>query len=357
MEDFLLLVWGSMIWPNSLYCAESVEFFAALLDDNKAASTLKVYVAAISAYHAPVDGASLGSHNLGCSFLKGARRLKPVRSTPFPVWDLPLVLEFLCTPQFEPLAVVYIKWLPLKVSFLLAIASAKRVCELHALSVSAPCLRWLPEDSGVILRPNPAFLPKVLSPQFVNQSIHLTAFQPPLSPSDAGGGRSHLLCPVRALRCYVKSTASLRQTDQLFVCYGEVRKGAPLFKQRLSRWIVEVIKIAYSNSNQLLPVGVTCHSTRAVSSYWAALRGVSLAEVCAAATWSSPCTFAWFYKVNVAASHDVSSAVLQEDPWCLQVGGIPHDCVGICHPLVLSTASGGQEEWNRMLVTYVTVVL
>ncbi len=110
-----------------------LSFLQHLLDDNKAASTLKVYVAAISAYHAPVDGASLGSHNLVCIFLKGVRRLKPVRSTPFPVWDLPLVLEFLCTPQFEPLDVEDIKWLSLKASFLLAIASAKRICELHAL--------------------------------------------------------------------------------------------------------------------------------------------------------------------------------------------------------------------------------
>ena len=291
-----------------------LSFLQHLFDDNRAASTLKVYVAAISAYHDPVAGASLGSHNLVCSFLKGARRLKPVRSTPFPVWDLPLVLESRCRPPFEPLDVADIKWLSLKVSFLLAVASTRRVGELHALSVSELCLRWLPEDSGVILRPNPAFLPKVLLPQFVNQSIHLAAFQPPFNHSDTDGGRSHLLCPVRALKCYVKSTASFRQTDQLFVCYGEVRKGASLSKQRLSRWIVETIKLAYDRSHQPLPVGVTCHSTRAVSSSWATLRGVSLADVCEAATWSSPCTFARFYKVNVAASHDVSSAVLLEQP-------------------------------------------
>lgn len=137
---------------------------------------LRVYVAAISAYHAPVDGFSLGSHALICKFLKGAVRLKPVCATPFPVWDLPLVLDFLCSPPFEPLEVADVKWLSFKAAFLLSIASAKRVGELHALSVSESCLHWLPEDSGVILWPNPAFLPKVLSPQFVNQSLHLAAF-------------------------------------------------------------------------------------------------------------------------------------------------------------------------------------
>ncbi len=71
----------------------------------------------------------------------------------------------------------------------------------------------------------------------------------------------------------------LDRRDQLFVCNGEVRKGAPLSKQWLSCWIVEVIKLAYRNSNQLIPAGVTYHSTRDVSSSWAALRQVSLAKV------------------------------------------------------------------------------
>lgn len=36
---------------------------------------LKVYVAAISVYHVPVNGSSLGSLTLMFSLLKGARRL------------------------------------------------------------------------------------------------------------------------------------------------------------------------------------------------------------------------------------------------------------------------------------------
>lgn len=43
----------------------------------KVPSTLKVYVAAISAHHAPIDGSSLRSHNFVGSFLKGARNWKP----------------------------------------------------------------------------------------------------------------------------------------------------------------------------------------------------------------------------------------------------------------------------------------
>lgn len=58
------------------------------------------------------------------------------------------------------------------------------------------------------------------------------------------------------------------------VCYGGARKGAPLSKQRLSQWVVEVIALAYKKSLQPVPGTMTCHSTRAVSSSWVAFRGV-----------------------------------------------------------------------------------
>ncbi len=42
-------------------------------------SMLKVYVAAIAASHAPIDGQSVGRNNLVVRFLKGSRRLNPPR--------------------------------------------------------------------------------------------------------------------------------------------------------------------------------------------------------------------------------------------------------------------------------------
>lgn len=95
------------------------------MESGKAASTLKVYVAAISAYHVPVNGSSLGCHALICSFLKGARRLRPARKPHFPGWDLPLVLGFLCSPPFEPLQAADLRWTSLKAVFLLALAFGK----------------------------------------------------------------------------------------------------------------------------------------------------------------------------------------------------------------------------------------
>ena len=51
-----------------------------------------------------------------------------------PPWDLPTVLNFLRTSPFEPLSSAALRDLTSKTLFLIALATAKRVCELQALS-------------------------------------------------------------------------------------------------------------------------------------------------------------------------------------------------------------------------------
>ncbi|KAK0130707.1 hypothetical protein N1851_034661 [Merluccius polli] len=282
-----------------------LEFLQSLLDSGRSHSTLRVYVAAISSRHEGVDGATVGCHRLVSLFLRGALRLHPPRTLRAPAWDLPLVLEAMSLPPFEPLTQVGLKWLSMKVAFLLAITSAKRVGELQALSVAETCLRWNPDGSGVVLWPNVAFLPKVLSRTHLNQPIRLARFD---SPSEEG--RSELLCPVRALRAYIAATAGIRQSEQLFVCHGGPNRGCALSKQRLSHWVVDAIAHAYGASGRPPPSGVRCHSTRSVATSWAALRGVPLEAICAAASWATLGTFTRFYRVNVAG-HCPMAAVLR----------------------------------------------
>ncbi|CAJ1053305.1 LOW QUALITY PROTEIN: uncharacterized protein LOC114463422 [Xyrichtys novacula] len=74
---------------------------------------------------------------------------------------------------FEPLERTELKWLSYKTVLLLAITSAKRVGELHALSVSESCLRWNPDQSGITLWPNMDFLPKFI---LIVGSSHLRPF-------------------------------------------------------------------------------------------------------------------------------------------------------------------------------------
>ncbi|KAK0150205.1 hypothetical protein N1851_008880 [Merluccius polli] len=111
-------------------------------DAGRAASTVKVYAAAISAFQQPVDGRAVGKHPLVSQFIKGAHRLRPSRTLRAPSWDLPTVLQALTGAPYEPLEQADLKFVTQKTAFLLAVCSAKRVGELQALSVSNQCLRW-----------------------------------------------------------------------------------------------------------------------------------------------------------------------------------------------------------------------
>ena len=304
---------GQHVDPATCSVPVLLRYLQTLLDRGLQPNTVKVYLAAISARHVPVDGRTLWSHPWVGSFLKGAVRLHPPHVTRVPSWDLPMVLEALCSYPFEPLGQAGLKWLSVKTAFLLAITSAKRVGELHALSVAEECIRWSGDGSGVALWPNPSFLPKRISAFHVNRPVTLAAFVPqPGAEELLLGGR--WLCPVRALKQYIATTTDFRKSDALFLCYGGHRKGCAVSKQRLSHWVVDAVLQAYSRRGLPAPP-VWCHSTRSVSTSWAALRGVPLADICAAAAWASPCTFARFYRLNVACP-PVAAAVLSAASTC-----------------------------------------
>ncbi len=131
-------------------------------------------------------------------------------------------------------------------------------------------------------------------------------------PSCSGTGwESSSLCPVRALHTYIEHTRPLRQSHkQLFVCFDKKCAGEPVYKQRLSHWIVDTISQAYSSQNLPVPCDLVAHSSRSMATSWAALKGVALSDICAAASWSTPCTFTRFYRINVTNPNSLGSAVL-----------------------------------------------
>ncbi|KAI2655945.1 hypothetical protein H4Q32_012739 [Labeo rohita] len=100
----------------------------------------------------------------------------PVRSH-VPTWDLAVVLEALCRPPFEPLEEVSDRMLTLKMVFLLAISSLKRVGDLQALSVAPSHLDFAPGMAKAFLYPSPGYVPKL--PASVPRPIVLQAFCPP----------------------------------------------------------------------------------------------------------------------------------------------------------------------------------
>ncbi len=92
-----------------------------------------------------------------CSFMKGARRKMPTTRPLAPSWDLPMVLDALPSPPFEPLEQAELKTLSLNTAFLLVLALAKHIGEIHALSVNQACMKFAPGNAKVSMQPNPAF--------------------------------------------------------------------------------------------------------------------------------------------------------------------------------------------------------
>ncbi len=285
-----------------------LSFLQERLERRLSPSTLKVYVAAIAAHHDAVDGRSLGKHDLIVRFLRGARRLNPPRLPLRPSWDLSIVLAGLQRGPCEPLDSVELReqvssgYLSAKTALLTALTSIKRVRDLQAFSVSEECLVFGPDYSHVVLRPRPGYVPKVPTTPFRDQVVNLQAL-----PSEEADPALALLCPVRALRIYVDRTRSFRSSEQLLVCYGGQQKGKAVSKQRLAHWIVDAIALAYQSQGEPCPMGVRAHSTRSVASSYALAHGASLADICRAAGWATPNTFARFYSLCV---EPVSSRVL-----------------------------------------------
>ncbi len=190
-----------------------LEFLQERLTAGAAATTLRVYVAAIAA-RKELDESPLGRHRMVSSFMRGVRRLRPIRPMAVPSWDLSVVLEGLVTAPFEPLESASERILTLKVTLLLTLTSLKRVGDLQALSVSEMCMDFAPGLVKVTLRPRPGYIPNVLSTSFRSQVVTLHSFHPPpfaLSEDE----KLHMLCPVRALKLYVDRSKFWRKSSQL----------------------------------------------------------------------------------------------------------------------------------------------
>ena len=171
--------------------------------------------------------------------------------------------------------------------FLLALATAKRVGELQALS------------SVVTFVHGDACLSYV--PQFVAKSESLTRSIPrsflvkSLSDFAAGLDDDLLLCPVRALRIYLDRLSSLSPLrHRLFV--SPRRPTRPLSKNAVSFFLRDVITSAGASRPE---VGrVRAHDIRAFHRNW------SVSAVLESATWSSSSVFSSFYLRDLQHDYD-----------------------------------------------------
>ena len=176
-----------------------------------------------------------------------SRSVNPVELRP-PAWDVSLVLQSLTGAPYEPLRTCEERFLAQKTLFLLALASAKRIGELHALSYRVSHTRNWGEVSFSFVTD---FVAKTQDPSFL--APRFEGFSVPALPNARNNRNGRLLCPVRAVRVYLDRTAPHRpRCERFFVTAGRSKKE--IAKTTVSFWLRKTISRAYELSGTALPV-------------------------------------------------------------------------------------------------------
>ncbi|XP_069122369.1 uncharacterized protein [Argopecten irradians] len=261
---------------------------------NLASGTIAGYRTAIASVLSFHDRQEVGSSTSLSALIRGFSLDRPRVRQLAPQWNLALVLESLKGAPYEPLGSVSLKFLTFKTVFLLALASGRRRSDIHALSVHSSCLRWARDSSAVTLLTDPAFLAKNQVPGFSPDPIRI----PSLTVSVESEENDQLLCPCRALRFYLDKTRGGRGTRSRSRLFLPIKQGQQdISSQSISRWICQVIKIAYELSNDLsrAKCKVRAHEVRALAASLALLNGSSFQDIMSAAFWRGQSTFTDFY--------------------------------------------------------------
>ena len=125
---------GRSVTPVNASVPVVVDFLIHLRQDKGlSVSAVKGYCSALNSVLA-LKGLDLAASREITTLLRSfARSVNPVELRP-PAWDVSLVLQSLTGAPYEPLRTCEERFLAQKMLFLLALASAKRIGELHALS-------------------------------------------------------------------------------------------------------------------------------------------------------------------------------------------------------------------------------
>lgn len=236
--------------PLELSTYELAEFLLHLFEIKKLAPiTIKGYRSAIAHVYR-LAGKEDPGRNMDLSLLVDNFTLeRPQVRKLFPKWSLDIVLEFLKSDIFSDLESISLRRLLQKTIFLVSLATAARVSEIHALSSDPDCIRFN-QDGTISLLTAPGFIAKNRLPELGNQSFLLVPLQ----------GETDF-CPVKFLKIYWERTKDRDKGSPLFVSHKN-GKSSPQF---ISTMISGLIKEAYQVAISSAPSSSQSMDTRNVS--------------------------------------------------------------------------------------------
>ena len=241
---------GRGVAPVNATVPVVVDFLIHLRHDKGlSVSAVKGYSSALNSVLALKGRGLVSSREIMMLLRSFSRSVDPVELRP-PAWDVALVLQSLTGAPYEPLRTCDERFLAQKTLFLLALASANRIGELHALSYRVSHSRGWAEVSFSFV---PGFVAETQDPSSL--ASRFEGFTVPALPNARNNRNGRLLCPVRAVRHYLDRTAADRQRcERLFVTAGRIKKE--ILKTTVSFWLRKTISRAYQLSGTEQPVPV-----------------------------------------------------------------------------------------------------
>ena len=173
------------------------------------------------------------------------------------------------------------------------LASGRRRSDVHAIDFNRVEFR---PDGAVVLHPSRAFLPKTRA-----AAEGAKAFSPIVLPSlESFVGPEEpdaLLCPVRAVRVYIRRTAPFRRgRNKLFISFQR-RRTTDITAQTLSIWFRSLVQHIYNSADidALNLYKVSTHQARHVAMSLASSYNVSMETLIRAGMWVNSTSFTNYY--------------------------------------------------------------
>ena len=260
-----------------------LNFLADGFERNLKWGTLRSYVPALQKYMKFVDIFQVRR------LLKGVFNLRPPVARYTAIWDVNLVLDYLCAMMVKDF-----KDLSMKVATLLMILSGNRVNMLTHFDVTH---MYLTEDLDSCTFTFGHVL-KATRPNFNDKPMRFKAY--PLCPQ---------LCPVKAIDNYLSIRNRLTDDPQFFIStkpWRGVYKGVS--SDTIARWIKDMLGLCGIDSGKY-----TAHSCRAASTSSALFRGINLQTIVKSASWSNVSTFKKHYLKEISSVYTLGDANFGEE--------------------------------------------
>ena len=286
---------GRSVAPVNASVPVVVDFLIHLRQDKGlSVSAVKGYCSALNSVLALKGRDLAASREITILLRSFARSVNPVELRP-PAWDVSLVLQSLTGAPYEPLRPCEERFLAQKTLFLLALALAKRIGELHALSYRVSHTRGWGEVSFAFVT---GFVAKTQDPSSL--APRFEGFTVPALTNARKNRNGRLLCPVRAVKVYLDRTAPHRpRCERLFVTAGRSKKE--ISKTTVTFWLRKTISRAYELSGTALPVPAPrARETRGIAPSILFRKNFAVDQVLKAGTWRRHTTFTRHYLRDIA---------------------------------------------------------